>query len=149
MWIIKFLKFIYEWRSVFKLFIRKPTAQIETFEQIAVKTYNEYMTKNNGLKVEIDLTLCKAAQYHSEWMKLNKKLSHIGAFGKSCHQRCLMAGFKGMYVAEQIFVLKGKNVKAAIEFFMNTIAAKDDIKDRFRYFGIGTSEGYWCIILGR
>lgn len=144
------IKLIYEWRSIIAMFIPKSKKVIGlTFDEEAVKFYNEHMELNGSATVQTNEFLSKAAQYHSDWMNSNKKLSHVGIFGKSARQRCTMAGFVGNTVAEHIFLCNTKDPKKAIKLYLESKSAKDDVGERFRLFGVGVSGRYWCIILGR
>lgn len=148
-WLFRTLKFIYDYRAIFQMFSRKPVVHKETFEERALIVYNMLTSKYNGRAVEIDEALMKSAQSHAEWMNANSKLSHIGAFGKTARQRALTSGYKGMYIAEHIFICNNCDVQSAVESLLSTVAAKCDIGENFRHLGIANCGKYWCIILAR
>lgn len=148
-WIIKLLKFIYTYRSFFGMFNSKPKATKETFEERALVVYNMLTSRYNAKAVQIDEALVKACQSHAEWMSTNGKLSHVGAFGKTARQRAMSSGYKGMYIAEHVFVCSSCDAQSAIEYLLGNVSAKGDIRENFRHFGIANSGKYWCIILAR
>ena len=149
-WIIKGLQFVYNYRNFFNLFVRKPQVEVPpTMEEVAVASYNR-ITKKNGIRsVDLSEILSVCAKQHAEWMRIHNKLSHVGALGRTARERAVMAGYKGIYIAENIFTCNECDGHSAVQSLMRTINARGDTIENFTDFGIGQSGRYWCVILGR
>lgn len=153
--IVKFLKFVYKYKSVIEYISNylkgeKTTNKIpvDTLEQKSLDVYNEFLQKAGKPPLNLSTELCRAAAAHAEWMNINKKASHIGSFGTTFRNRAKNAGYKGMYIAEHIFVCPFSNETTIISKNLLGTTRGRDTGFKFTDFGIGRSGNYWCILLG-
>ena len=151
--IANFLKFVYKYKSVVEFisnFLKGKKAEVseDTVEQKSLDVYNAYLEKMGKRQLKLSKELCTAANAHAKWMSVNKKASHIGSFGTTFRQRAKGAGYKGMYIAEHIFICSiSDEVTIVSKTLLGNVRGRDT-SFNFTDFGIGRSGNYWCILLG-
>lgn len=137
--ILMFLKFVYKYRNWIPKLKKVETQKPDNILDLFCSMYYE---------IELSPELCLAAQQHANWMGSNVRLSHIGDKGKTHGFRIRESKYiSDSYVAEYLSHSTERN-EDVIKSIIERIKKLDgDVK--FRYFGYGTNNHYWCFLLGK
>lgn len=93
--------------------------------------------------ISTDATLTKVAYSHAIWMRQNRKLSHVGDNNRTHMYRLRNTEFSNKLVAE--YVLYSLNEKSTISQLEARL--KEKPTQTYKHVGIGSCDGYWCILL--
>lgn len=116
-----------------------------TIEQL-LYSHNEYRSRVNAQKLELNQQLNTAAQKHAEWMARNSTMSHTGAGGSQFSDRIRNEGYIMRGGGENI-AAGYRSVEAVMNGWMNSTGHRRNILNAsFEEVGFGMSKNYWCTV---
>jgi uncharacterized protein YkwD len=94
-----------------------------------------------------DARLDRAAQLHAENMARQGRMSHV-LDGRSVGARVCDQGVCRAGVGENV-AMGQRSTGEVMRSWMASPGHRDNIQGRYRFIGVGHSNGYWCVVFAR
>jgi uncharacterized protein YkwD len=94
-----------------------------------------------------DARLDRAAQLHAENMSRQQKMAHV-LDGRGVGARVCAEGICRFGVGENI-AMGQRSTGDVMRAWMVSPGHRDNIQGRYRFIGVGYSNGFWCVVFAR